>query len=270
MGGIDPERLAVCLEVLRELDELDPDHPDAIALRRATAHVYKSVKQRRRSIKRASVTAADEAVTNLTATGAADRIDDETRGVLLEARHEGVVGSLQRARACYLCKARYVEVDAFYHQLCPSCAAFSWAKREQRVDLTGRRALLTGGRAKIGMYIALMLLRDGASLTITTRFPHDAVRRFQGMPDAADWLDRLRVVGIDLRDPHQVVELPEHLEAHREALRIDPTHASIVLAENARNPVVGCRCNRLALRTCLVAAGCSSSSWGSSGASRTS
>ena len=58
----------MCLDVLAELDDLEPDHPDAVAVRRATARVYKSVKQRRRSSKRASVTAADEAVTNLTAT----------------------------------------------------------------------------------------------------------------------------------------------------------------------------------------------------------
>ena len=64
------------------------------------------------------------------------------------------------------------------------------------IDLTGRRALLTGGRAKIGMYIALRLLRDGAHTTITTRFPRDAVRRFAGLPDADDWLHRLRIVGI--------------------------------------------------------------------------
>ena len=50
-----------------------------------------------------------------------------------------------------------------------------------RMDLSGRRALLTGGRAKIGMYIALRLLRDVADTTITTRFPPDAVRRFRAM-----------------------------------------------------------------------------------------
>ena len=60
----------------------------------------------------------------------------------------------------------------------------SHAKRDQRTDLTGKRALLTGGRAKIGMYIALRLLRDGAHTTITTRFPKDAVRRFSALPDA--------------------------------------------------------------------------------------
>ena len=59
------------------------------------------------------------------------------------------------------------------------------------------------------MYIALRLLRDGAHTTITTRFPNDAVRRFAAMPDSADWLHRLRVVGIDLRDPAQVVALAD-------------------------------------------------------------
>ena len=37
--GIDPARLQVALEVMSELDELDPDHPDAVAVRRATAHL---------------------------------------------------------------------------------------------------------------------------------------------------------------------------------------------------------------------------------------
>jgi NAD(P)-dependent dehydrogenase (short-subunit alcohol dehydrogenase family) len=35
------------------------------------------------------------------------------------------------------------------------------------------------------------------------------VRRFSGLPDAGDWLHRLRVVGIDLRDPAQVVGLAD-------------------------------------------------------------
>ncbi len=59
------------------------------------------------------------------------------------------------------------------------------------------------------MYIALRLLRDGAHTTITTRFPNDAVRRFSAMEDSGDWLHRLRIVGIDLRDPAQVVALAD-------------------------------------------------------------
>ncbi|MFF7333289.1 SDR family NAD(P)-dependent oxidoreductase [Streptomyces sp. NPDC008150] len=213
--GIDPERLAVCLSVLEELDGIDVDHPDAIAVRRATAGIYRTVKQRRRQERRASKTAHDKAVTEATATGSADRIDDETEGILPSSRTaEGrVAGILQRPRSCYICKSRYVEVDYFYHQLCQSCAAENRSRRDARTDLTGKRALLTGGRAKIGMYIALRLLRDGAHTTVTTRFPNDAIRRFKAQPDSDEWIGRLKIVGIDLRDPAQVVALADSVAA---------------------------------------------------------
>jgi NAD(P)-dependent dehydrogenase (short-subunit alcohol dehydrogenase family) len=209
-GGIDPERLQVTLAVLAELHLLDESHPDYIAVRHATAHMFKSVKKARRLERRTAIADADRAVVAATATGAPDRIDDETRGIPLSTTAAAPsAGTLLRSRACYICKQHYTHVDAFYHQLCPDCALFSHAKREARTDLTGKRALLTGGRAKIGMYIALRLLRDGAHTTITTRFPRDAVRRFSSLPDAGDWLHRLRVVGIDLRDPAQVVGLAD-------------------------------------------------------------
>src|SRR5690349_23369933 len=63
------------------------------------------------------------------------------------------------------------------------------------------------------MYIALRLLRDSAHTTITTRFPKDAVRRFAAMEDSADWLHRLKIVGIDLRDPTQVISLTDDVAA---------------------------------------------------------
>ena len=212
--GIDPADLAVCLRVLEELDALAVEHPDAVAVRHAVAGVFKSVKERRRAERRAAVLAADAAVTAATATGADGRIDDETAGLPLRSRANGATaGTLVSPRACYVCKQRYVDVDAFYHQLCPPCAARNRARRDARTDLRGRRALLTGGRAKIGMYIALRLLRDGAQTTITTRFPRDAARRFAAMEDSEDWLHRLRIAGIDLRDPGQVVALADEVAA---------------------------------------------------------
>jgi NAD(P)-dependent dehydrogenase (short-subunit alcohol dehydrogenase family) len=213
-GGIDPERLRLCLEVLAEAEALPVEHADAVAVRQATAGLFKTVKMRRRRERRDAVLANDRAVTAATATGAPTRIDDETAGLpLTTPTGAGHAGVLRQARGCYICKRRYHHVDAFYHQLCPDCAAVNHRRRDARTDLTGRRALLTGGRAKIGMYIALRLLRDGAHTTITTRFPHDAVRRFRAMPDSGDWLHRLRVVGIDLRDPAQVVALADSVAA---------------------------------------------------------
>ncbi len=212
--GIDANRLAEALSVLAEAQALAPDHPDALAVQRATASLYKAVRVRRRSERRAAVLAHDRAITARTATGAPGRIDDETAGLPLAPSVPAAgAGELMESRACYVCKRRYTAVDAFYHQLCPGCARESHARRGARTDLTGRRALLTGGRAKIGMHLALRLLRDGAHTTITTRFPRDAVRRFTQMPDAAEWLHRLRVVGVDLRDPAQVVALAESVAA---------------------------------------------------------
>ncbi|GMA28418.1 SDR family NAD(P)-dependent oxidoreductase [Arenivirga flava] len=213
-SGIDPDELATTLKVLGMVHTVDEEHPDFVAVRRATGKMFKAVKTHRRLEKRAEIAEWDRAVVAATATGAADRIDDETRGIPLATRVETpIAGELRKPRPCYVCKQDYTLVDAFYHQLCPRCAAENHAKRDARTDLTGRRALLTGGRAKIGMYIALRLLRDGAHTTITTRFPRDAVRRFQSLPDSADWLHRLRIVGIDLRDPAQVIGLAEDVAA---------------------------------------------------------
>ncbi len=246
--GIDPDRLQAALQVIAELDELPVDDPSAVAVRLATARLFKQVKERRRRERRDAQLAHDAAVTAATATAAPGRIDDETRGLPLQTGStSSLAGTLQRARACYTCKRRYTDVDAFYHQLCPPCAALNRSRREARTDLTGRRALLTGGRAKIGMHIALRLLRDGADTTVTTRFPADAVRRFTSMPDSADWLHRLHVVGIDLRDPAQVIALADEIagRGHLDVLvnnaaqtvrRSPGSYAQLVAAETAALP----------------------------------
>ncbi|AYF75378.1 SDR family NAD(P)-dependent oxidoreductase [Nocardia yunnanensis] len=212
--AIDPDELAICLRVLEQAGQLDKQHPDSIAVQRAVGHMFKKFKQTKRIAARDAIAAADKQVVAATATGSPNRIDDETAGIPISSTtNGGSAGTLLRPRPCYICKQRYTRVDAFYHQLCPDCAAKSHAKRDSGTDLTGRRALLTGGRAKIGMYIALRLLRDGAHTTITTRFPNDAIRRFTAQPDSADWIHRLRIIGIDLRDPAQVVALADDVAA---------------------------------------------------------
>ena len=213
-SALDKADLETTLRVLAILPDLDPDDPAIQAVKRASSRMYKHIRKARRREARRPDIEHDEAIIALTATGSPLRIDDETKGILLTVPPVGTtVGELVTPRGCYICKADYRVVDAFYHWLCPDCAATSHAKRNQRTDLTGKRALLTGGRAKIGMYIALMLLRDGAHLTITTRFPRDAVRRFTAQEDNAQWIDRLKIVGIDLRDPTQVVALADEVAA---------------------------------------------------------
>ncbi len=214
LTGIDPDELAVTVKVLQQLHRLPDDHDDIRTVKHAASHMYKALKSERRTRKREAELAADRAVTEATATGSPMRIDDETLGIPLVSTTVGAfAGELINPRGCYICKNDYTLVDAFYHWLCPTCAAMSHTKRDQSTDLTGKRALLTGGRAKIGMYIALRLLRDGAHTTITTRFPHDAVRRFAALEDSADWIHRLKIIGIDLRDPTQVISLADEVAA---------------------------------------------------------
>ncbi|MCW2133037.1 SDR family oxidoreductase [Arthrobacter sp. VKM Ac-2550] len=237
---LTPEEIAACVKVLEQIHVLDEDHPDYVAVRRATGKMFKSVKRHRKVQKRDAVAAADREVMSRTATAAEDRIDDETQGLQLTSSARGdVAGHLIRPRNCYICKQPYTQVDAFYHQLCPECAAFSHGKREARADLHGKRALLTGGRAKIGMYIALRLLRDGAHTTITTRFPKDAARRFMALEDSADWIHRLRIVGIDLRDPAQVIALADSVaEAGPLDILINNAAQTVRRSPNAYRPLV--------------------------------
>ena len=105
MTAIDPDELRTCLAVLSEVESLPPEHPDAVAVRRATAGIFKAVKQARRHAKRDAVAAADRAVIAATATGAPGRIDDETQGLPLVSTAAGATaGTLLRSRACYACK----------------------------------------------------------------------------------------------------------------------------------------------------------------------
>ncbi len=102
-------------------------------------------------------------------------------------------------RHCYVCKRDYSRIHHFYDQLCPECAEHNFAKRTELADLSGRVALVTGGRVKIGYQAGLKLLRCGARLIVSTRFPRDAAIRYSEEPDFDEWGERLEVFGLDLR-----------------------------------------------------------------------
>jgi NAD(P)-dependent dehydrogenase (short-subunit alcohol dehydrogenase family) len=132
-------------------------------------------------------------------------VDDEPREI-----HE--------TQNCYICKQDYDEIHFFYDQLCPTCAAFNYAKRTETADLRGRVALLTGGRVKIGYQAGLKLLRAGAELIVTTRFPRDSAARYAREADFAEWGHRLQVFGLDLRHTPSVEAFAKHLLETRDRL----------------------------------------------------
>jgi NAD(P)-dependent dehydrogenase (short-subunit alcohol dehydrogenase family) len=102
-------------------------------------------------------------------------------------------------RNCYVCKRDYTSIHHFYDHLCPECAELNFRKRTELADLSGRVALLTGGRVKIGYQAGIKLLRAGAHLIVTTRFPRDSAARYSRESDFDDWKDRLEIFGLDLR-----------------------------------------------------------------------
>ncbi len=121
------------------------------------------------------------------------------------------LGHTEQVRPCYCCRAPITEVHGFYDQLCLACGDLNFAKRHATADLRGRTALLTGGRVKIGFQAGVMLLRAGARLIVTTRFPHDAARRYAALEDAPSFLDRLEIYGLDLRHIHAVEAFTDEL-----------------------------------------------------------
>jgi len=121
---------------------------------------------------------------------------------------------------CYVCKAPFTELHHFYDQMCPPCAALNYRKRGELADLSGRLALLTGGRVKIGYQAGIKLLRCGAELIVTTRFPKDAAARYAQEDDFEDWGHRLRIYGLDLRHTPSVEAFCTELIETRDRLDI--------------------------------------------------
>jgi NAD(P)-dependent dehydrogenase (short-subunit alcohol dehydrogenase family) len=119
---------------------------------------------------------------------------------------------------CYVCKQKYSVIHHFYDQLCPSCAELNFHKRTELADLTGRVALITGGRVKIGYQAGLKLLRCGARLIVSTRFPRDAAKRYARERDFGEWGHRLEIFGLDLRHTPSVEAFCRELLATRPRL----------------------------------------------------
>jgi NAD(P)-dependent dehydrogenase (short-subunit alcohol dehydrogenase family) len=140
---------------------------------------------------------------------------------------------LHEPRKCYVCKTPFHRVHFFYDSMCGSCADLNWTKRHQTADLAGRVALVTGARVKIGYQAAIKLLRAGAYVIATTRFPRDAARRYAREPDFREWGDRLAIYGIDLRHTPSVETLCRALLRRRDRLDFIVNNA----CQTVRRPV---------------------------------
>jgi NAD(P)-dependent dehydrogenase (short-subunit alcohol dehydrogenase family) len=139
---------------------------------------------------------------------------------------------LHSPRNCYVCKEEFTQLHFFYDALCPACAALNYQKRFQRADLKGQVALITGSRLKIGYQATLMMLRAGATVIATTRFPVDSALRFAKEKDFPEWEDRLHIYGLDLRHIPSVELFCAHVERTYKRLDILINNA----AQTVRRP----------------------------------
>jgi len=213
-----------------DLDALPED--ERRRFNRALAHLFapdSSTRRKRskaaRRERKATVAAREEAVLDQAGIRALRRKPTSTTPNVFPPAPAGTEPSDPPADAgpaidqhCYVCRQPFTELHHFYDQLCPACAAFNFTKRTELADLRGRVALLTGGRVKIGYQAGLKLLRSGAHLIVTTRFPRDAAARYAEEPDHADWVGRLEIYGLDLRHTPSVEAFCRHLAGTHERL----------------------------------------------------
>jgi NAD(P)-dependent dehydrogenase (short-subunit alcohol dehydrogenase family) len=252
MAAFTPEELQRCLEILESiLDDRSrlSEMPDdlRVAFLVAAGRVSRPTRDENRKsakafrrIVRKKVLSHDREVRASTEIRAARRAEVFTPPLQLvegEGAGDGADAAapareLIKSRACYVCKTDFTKLHFFYDAMCHPCAELNYKKRFQTASLEGRVALITGARIKIGFQAALMMLRAGARVIVTTRFPRDAASRFSREADFAKWQDRLEVHGLDLRHAPSVEMFARYLTQTKDRLDILINNA----AQTVRRP----------------------------------
>ncbi|KLJ13473.1 hypothetical protein EMPG_11576 [Blastomyces silverae] len=116
-----------------------------------------------------------------------------------------------KKRKCYICHFRLAENHHLYPALCRPCGNFNLAGSEaslpENLNLAGMTALVTGGRINLGYHTVLRLLRCGARVIVSTRYPRDAETRYYEELDFDTWAHRLKIVGADFRSAKDAFRL---------------------------------------------------------------
>eukprot|EP00026_Physarum_polycephalum_P005535 Phypoly_transcript_05570.p1 GENE.Phypoly_transcript_05570~~Phypoly_transcript_05570.p1 ORF type:complete len:633 (+),score=134.04 Phypoly_transcript_05570:129-1901(+) len=132
---------------------------------------------------------------------------------------------------CYICHKLYTKLHFFYSSMCVACAEINYAKRSQSSDLRGKVAIVTGGRIKVGYATSLKLLRCGATVVVTTRFPRHALLSFSQEPDFIEWSDRLKLYGpLDFCNTKSVENFVEYVKSNFAELHILVNNAAQTVA----------------------------------------
>jgi NAD(P)-dependent dehydrogenase (short-subunit alcohol dehydrogenase family) len=224
---ISPEDMEVCLRVLHKIANSYGTIERSQHFNSLISKVYREGKRYDLIYKRNTLKAEDRALKATTSMVQIQR--DAMPAAALPSPSDFSPRTLNNPEACYICKEDFTDLHFFYHLLCPRCAELNYRMRHLTSDLNGRTAVVTGGRVKIGHQIVLRLLRDGAKVIVTTRFPHAAAKRLHAEAGSEEWSDRLEVHGLDLRNIPAVESFADHL------LRSEP--AIDILIHNAAQTI---------------------------------
>lgn len=244
---LTPENIENCISVLEYLldNEADIMHlteEQRISLMKAAGQLSRPDRVQRKKRNRGLRTAKKrEMVINDRKARAKASIRTARTATVFEAPKQKLLAELaqdeekrvlESPRNCYVCKTKYTEVHHFYDAMCTKCGDFNYAKRFQTCDMTGQVAVITGSRLKIGYHATLMMLRSGATVIATTRFPVDSAIRFAKEEDFEDWGHRLKIHGLDLRHIPSVELFATYIEKNYERLDILINNA----AQTVRRP----------------------------------
>ncbi|MHB8853267.1 MAG: SDR family NAD(P)-dependent oxidoreductase [Ignavibacteriaceae bacterium] len=128
---------------------------------------------------------------------------------------------------CYMCHKKIITPHFSNSRLCAKCGTINYEKRCELSDLHGRIAIVTGGRIKIGFQTSLKLLRSGAFVIVTTRFPIAAAIEYSKENDFENWKEKLRIYKVDFRNIYQIEKFTNFLNSNL-------THLDIIINNAAQ------------------------------------
>ena len=244
--NISPKDIDVCLAILEKLNAdtnqiFDIPKEKRTALIKAAGYFsrpnkaeFSRRKKEARKINNRKLKAKDKLARNTTGIRSARdaSIFVAPKMISLTGTENEAEIKLESPRNCYVCKTVFNSLHHFYDTMCSACGDYNYAKRFQTADLTGQVALVTGSRLKIGYHITLLMLRAGATVIATTRFPVDSALRFAKEDDFKMWGDKLHIHGLDLRHIPSVEIFCNFIEQKYEKLDILINNA----AQTVRRP----------------------------------
>ena len=243
---LNPELIDTCLKVLQQLNQdtdqiFDIPEEKRLELIMAAGLFSRPSREeftrRKRAFKKAEkkkLKLKDKQARNATGIRSAREavIFEAPAMIALTGKEAEKEVELESPRECYVCKTKFDRLHHFYDTMCKECGDFNYAKRFQTADLTGQVALVTGSRLKIGYHITLMMLRAGATVIATTRFPVDSAIRYAKEADYHKWGHRLKIHGLDLRHIPSVEIFCNYIEQQYDRLDILINNA----AQTVRRP----------------------------------